>query len=60
MISIIVTAYCRHWVATGNDKLVVSTNVVRRFRASDTELRKVQSAIQQNVELSVFVDFQQL
>lgn len=41
MISIVVTAYSWYRIATGNDKLIVNTNVICRLRASDIELRKV-------------------
>ena len=48
MISVIVTAYYRHRIATGNDELVVSADVIRRFRAPDIKLYEVQSIKKEN------------
>lgn len=43
VISVIVTAYRRHRIATGNDELVVNADVIRRFRAPDIKLYEIQS-----------------
>jgi len=41
VISIIVTAYRRYRIATGNNKLVIHTDVICCFWTSDIELYKI-------------------
>lgn len=58
VISVIVPAYRWHRIATGNDKLVVSADIIRHFRASNIELYEVQSMKKSKAEqINVFIKF---